>query len=132
MRSSAITGSIPARPPAVVGATRQAARSGFKDLITFDMGGTRPCLPGQDGARRWRGKRDRRIAGFAHAGARYRVVGRAAARSPGRRRRHAAGRPQSAGADPGPACYGKAAPSLPTDAHVVIGLFAPPRSWAVA
>ncbi len=50
MRQSAITALYSGPAAGVVGATRQAARSGFKDLITFDMGGTSTdvCLV-QDG-----------------------------------------------------------------------------------
>ena len=50
MRTSAITALYSGPAAGVVGATRQAARSGFKDLITFDMGGTSTdvCLV-QDG-----------------------------------------------------------------------------------
>ena len=50
MRQSAITALYSGPAAGVVGATRQAARSGYKDLITFDMGGTSTdvCLV-QDG-----------------------------------------------------------------------------------
>src|SRR5260370_7478256 len=50
MRQSAITALYSGPAAGVVGATRQAARSGFQDLITFDMGGTSTdvCLV-QDG-----------------------------------------------------------------------------------
>ena len=50
MRESAITALYSGPAAGVVGATRQAARSGFHDLITFDMGGTSTdvCLV-QDG-----------------------------------------------------------------------------------
>src|SRR5262249_10237164 len=40
MRQSAITALYSGPAAGVVGATRQTARSGFDDLITFDMGGT--------------------------------------------------------------------------------------------
>src|SRR5260370_27191484 len=50
MRQSAITALYSGPAAGVVGATRQAARSGFQDPVTFDMGGTSTdvCLV-QDG-----------------------------------------------------------------------------------
>ena len=72
--SNAITALCSGPAAGVVGAIRQAARSGFADLITFDMGGTSTdvCLV-QDGRAVARlGKRDRRAAD-PHAGARHRV-----------------------------------------------------------
>ena len=94
----------------VVGAGLLARRAGFKDAIAFDMGGTSTdvcLLPG--GGRcacpsaRSAGCRSISVGRRAH-GRRGRWLAGAGATRAGR-----AGRPESAGADPGPACYGRVA-----------------------
>ena len=103
----------------------RAAACGFPDAVTFDMGGTSTdvCLvlggvPGP--APRAHGRRlpgpaavARRSTPSAPAAGRSRASTRAARSSVG---------PESAGADPGPACYGRGgtAPTV-TDADLVLG-----------
>ena len=122
MRRNAITALLSGPAAGVMGAVRQAGRSGFQDLITFDMGGTSTdvCLVTQ-------GQPDL-TAEFALDGLPIRTpiidintVGAGGGSiiwvDDGGMLR--AG-PQSAGADPGPACYGRGgkAPTI-TDAHVL-------------
>jgi len=128
MRESAITALFSGPAAGVVGAARQAAKSGFENLITFDMGGTstdvclvengRPQLTmeteighlpimtpvldivtvgGGGGSIAWIDE-----GGMLRVG------------------------PQSAGADPGPACYGFGGtePTV-TDAQVIRGAVRP-------
>lgn len=128
MRESAITALFSGPAAGVVGAARQAAKSGFRNLITFDMGGTstdvclveegRPQLTmeteighlpvmtpvldivtvgGGGGSIAWIDEGGMLLVG-----------------------------PQSAGADPGPACYGfgGSEPTV-TDAQVVRGAVRP-------
>ena len=128
MRTSAITALYSGPAAGVVGATRQAARSGFKDLITFDMGGTSTdvCLV-QDGRPSLASESE--IDGLPIRTPVLDIVsvgaggGSLAWVDDGGMLRVG---PQSAGADPGPACYGKGgkAPAT-TDAHVVIGTIRP-------
>lgn len=128
MRQSAITALYSGPAAGVVGATRQAARSGFKDLITFDMGGTSTdvCLV-QDGRPSLASETE--IDGLPIRTPVLDIVsvgaggGSIAWVDDGGMLR--AG-PQSAGADPGPACYGRGGSEpTTTDAHVVIGTIRP-------
>ena len=124
MAENAITALFSGPAAGVVGAVRQAARSGFKNFITLDVGGTstdvclapdgRPALAPVteiDGLPVKTPVIDMATVGagggslvWADDGGMLRVG------------------PESAGADPGPACYGKGgrAPTI-TDAHVVRG-----------
>ena len=124
MAENAISALFSGPAAGVVGAVAQAARSGFKDLITLDVGGTstdvclapggRPALAPEtkiDGLPVKTPVIDMATVGagggslvWADDGGMLRVG------------------PESAGADPGPACYGKGgkAPTI-TDAHVVRG-----------
>ena len=128
MRQSAITALYSGPAAGVVGATRQAARSGFRDLITFDMGGTSTdvCLV-QDGRPSLASESE--IDGLPIRTPVLDIVSVGAGGGSivwvddGGMLRVG---PQSAGADPGPACYGKGgtAPAT-TDAHIVIGTIRP-------
>src|SRR5262249_28101781 len=128
MRQSAITALYSGPAAGVVGATRQAARSGFEDLITFDMGGTstdvclvqegRPSLASEseiDGLPIRTPVLD--IVSVGAGGGSIAWVDDGGMLRVG---------PQRAGADPGPACYGKGgnAPTI-TDAHIIVGTIRP-------
>ena len=128
MRESAITALYSGPAAGVVGATRQAARSGFRDLITFDMGGTSTdvCLV-QDGRPSLASESE--IDGLPIRTPVLDIVsvgaggGSIAWVDDGGMLRVG---PQSAGADPGPACYGKGGTEpTTTDAHIVIGTIRP-------
>ncbi len=128
MRQSAITALYSGPAAGVVGATRQAARSGFDNLITFDMGGTstdvclvqegRPSLASEseiDGLPIRTPVLD--IVSVGAGGGSIAWVDDGGMLRVG---------PQSAGADPGPACYGKGGMEpTTTDAHIVIGTIRP-------
>lgn len=109
----------------VVGALSAAQASGFKDIITFDMGGTSTdvALCDRDGMRL---TSEATVAGLpvavpmmdihtvgAGGGSIARVDEGASLRVG----------PESAGADPGPACYGRSLLPTVTDAHVMLGHF---------
>ena len=128
MRQSAITALYSGPAAGVVGATRQAARSGFRDLITFDMGGTSTdvCLV-QDGRPSLAAETE--IDGLPIRTPVLDIVsvgaggGSLAWVDDGGMLRVG---PQSAGADPGPACYGRGGTEpATTDAHIVIGTIRP-------
>jgi N-methylhydantoinase A len=109
----------------VVGALRAAQTSGFKDIITFDMGGTSTdvALCDRDGMRL---TNEASVAGMPVAVPMMDIhtVG-AGGGSVARLDEGASLRvgPESAGADPGPACYGRSLLPTVTDAHVVLGHF---------
>jgi len=109
----------------VVGALRAARAAGFDEIITFDMGGTSTdvALCGRDGLRM---TNEASVAGLpvavpvmdihtvgAGGGSIARVDEGGSLRVG----------PESAGADPGPACYGRSFLPTVTDAHVVLGHF---------
>jgi N-methylhydantoinase A len=109
----------------VVGALRAARTAGFENIITFDMGGTSTdvALCDRDGMRL---TNEANVAGVpvavpmmdihtvgAGGGSIARVDEGGSLRVG----------PQSAGADPGPACYGSSLLPTVTDAHVVLGHF---------
>lgn len=109
----------------VVGALRAAQSAGIKNVITFDMGGTSTDVALCDGGA-IRTTNEATVAGFpvavsvmdihtvgAGGGSIARVDEGGSLRVG----------PESAGADPGPACYGRSLLPTVTDAHVVLGHF---------
>jgi N-methylhydantoinase A len=109
----------------VVGAHRAAQSAGLGNIITFDMGGTSTDVALCDGGA-IRTTNEATVAGLpvavsvmdihtvgAGGGSIARVDEGGSLRVG----------PESAGADPGPACYGRSLLSTVTDAHVVLGHF---------
>ncbi len=110
----------------VVGAAYMAGLSGYTDIISFDMGGTSTdvaLVPS-----RLRETTEATIGGLPVCLPMLDIhtVG-AGGGSIARRDAGGALRvgPESAGADPGPACYGKGEHVTVTDAHVVLGRILP-------
>ncbi|MFZ5609281.1 MAG: hydantoinase B/oxoprolinase family protein [Pseudomonadota bacterium] len=109
----------------VVGAVRTAAGAGFSRLIGFDMGGTSTDVMHYAGA-------FERAEAPSIAGQRLAVpmlavhtVAAGGGSILGFDGTRLLVGPQSAGADPGPACYGKGGPATVTDCHVVLGRLGP-------
>ncbi|MBV8257319.1 MAG: hydantoinase/oxoprolinase family protein, partial [Actinobacteria bacterium] len=107
----------------VVGAGLLALRAGFENAIAFDMGGTSTdvcLLPGGRAAR----VAERVVGGFP---IRLPTVDIHTVGAGGGSivRRDAGGAvrvgPESAGAEPGPACYGRGGPATVTDANLLLG-----------
>jgi N-methylhydantoinase A len=107
----------------VVGAGLVARRAGFEDAIAFDMGGTSTdvcLLPGGSAAR----VAEREVGGLPIRlpSVDVHTVG---AGGGSLVRRDAGGAlrvgPESAGADPGPACYGRGGGATVTDANLLLG-----------
>ena len=128
LRRNAITALFSGPAAGVVGAARQVGRSGFDNLVTFDMGGTSTdvCLVEQG---RPSLSSDTEIDGLPVRTPVLDIVTVGAGGGSliwiddGGMLRVG---PQSAGADPGPACYGTGGtrPTI-TDAHVVRGTIRP-------
>ncbi|MEE8203758.1 MAG: hydantoinase/oxoprolinase family protein, partial [Alphaproteobacteria bacterium] len=109
----------------IVGAVRTAAMAGFDKIISFDMGGTSTDVA------HYNGEYERAFETLV-AGVRMRAPmmqihtvaagGGSILRFDGARYRVG---PDSAGADPGPACYRRGGPLAVTDANVMVGKIQP-------
>ncbi|HUP43617.1 MAG TPA: hydantoinase/oxoprolinase family protein [Thermoanaerobaculia bacterium] len=111
----------------VVGAAAAGRRSGLPRVIGFDMGGTSTDVARHDGAHEYV---------FEHRVGDARLLAPAlaietVAAGGGSICRFAGGRlsvgPESAGADPGPACYGAGGPLTLTDVDLLLGRLDPER-----
>lgn len=111
----------------VVGAAEAGRGSGFRRVIGFDMGGTSTDVARHDGAFAYL---------FEHRVGDARLLAPAlaietVAAGGGSICRFEAGRllvgPESAGADPGPACYGAGGPLTLTDVNLLLGRLDPKR-----
>jgi len=109
----------------IVGAVETCRRAGFERLVTFDMGGTSTDVA------HYAGEYERSYESVV-GGVRLRAPmlrihtvaaggGSVCAFEDGRYRVG----PRSAGADPGPACYGKGGPLAVTDCNLVVGKLQP-------
>ncbi|MFQ5937972.1 MAG: hydantoinase/oxoprolinase family protein, partial [Acidiferrobacterales bacterium] len=109
----------------VVGAVRTSAAAGFEKIIGFDMGGTSTDVSHYEGEyertfeSEVAGVRMRAPMMFIHTVA---AGGGSILRFDGSRYRVG---PQSAGADPGPACYRRGGPLTVTDCNVMVGKVVP-------
>ena len=106
----------------VSGAAAAGRQAGFARVIGFDMGGTSTDVARYDGdyeylLRAHGRRRDRDRAGARHRDRRRR--GRLDLRASTPARLHVG--PASAGADPGPACYGAGGPLTLTDVNLLLG-----------
>lgn len=109
----------------IVGAAKSATIEGFKQVIGFDMGGTSTDVSHYAG-------HYERVLDTAVAGVRMTVPMmdiHTVAAGGGSVCRFEAGRfqvgPQSAGALPGPACYGRGGPVTVTDCNLILGKIQP-------
>ncbi|MGB0749933.1 MAG: hydantoinase B/oxoprolinase family protein, partial [Magnetospiraceae bacterium] len=109
----------------VVGARTVAQAAGFDDLLTFDMGGTSTDVSHYDGA--FERAFETQVAGVRMRAPMMRI--HTVAAGGGSILRFENGRfqtgPDSAGADPGPACYRKGGPLAVTDCNVMLGKVQP-------
>ncbi len=112
----------------IVGATVMARRSGFADIITFDMGGTSTDVALVRGDPQPTNEAE--VAGFP---VRVPVLDIHTVGAGGGSLAHfdAGGAlrvgPESAGADPGPICYGRGTRPTVTDANLLLGRLQPDR-----
>jgi N-methylhydantoinase A len=112
----------------VVGAAALARRSGCERIISFDMGGTSTDVALVD--REIRGSNQSEIAGLP-VGVPMLDIHTVGAGGGSIARFDAAGAlrvgPESAGADPGPICYGRGTLPTVTDANLILGRLQPHR-----
>jgi N-methylhydantoinase A len=106
----------------VVGAAAMARRSGFTRIVSFDMGGTSTDVALVDGEAHASSQSE--IAGFP-VGVPMLDIHTVGAGGGSIARFDAAGAvrvgPESAGADPGPICYGRGTEPTVTDANLILG-----------
>jgi N-methylhydantoinase A len=112
----------------VVGAATSARRSGFERIIAFDMGGTSTDVSLVEGAITTASHAE--VAGFP-IGVPMLDIHTVGAGGGSLARFDAAGAlrvgPESAGADPGPICYGRGTQPTVTDANLLLGRLQPTR-----
>jgi len=112
----------------VVGASATARLSGFRQIISFDMGGTSTDVALVDGEARASSQSE--IAGLP-VGVPMLDIHTVGAGGGSLARFDAAGAlrvgPESAGADPGPICYGRGTLPTVTDANLLLGRLEPHR-----
>jgi len=112
----------------VVGAAAMARRSGFERIISFDMGGTSTDVALVDGEARASNQGE--VAGFP-VGVPMLDIHTVGAGGGSIARFDAGGAlrvgPESAGADPGPICYGRGTRPTVTDANLLLGRLQPQR-----
>jgi len=112
----------------VVGAAAVARRSGYKRIISFDMGGTSTDVALVDGEARASSQSE--IAGLS-VGVPMLDIHTVGAGGGSITRFDSAGAlrvgPESAGADPGPICYGWGSEPTVTDANLILGRLQPYR-----
>lgn len=112
----------------VVGAAATARRSGFARIISFDMGGTSTDVALVDGEARAGSQAE--VAGLP-VGVPMLDIHTVGAGGGSLARFDAGGAlrvgPESAGADPGPICYGRGTEPTVTDANLILGRLQPHR-----
>jgi N-methylhydantoinase A len=106
----------------LVGAAAMAARSGFRKILSFDMGGTSTDVAAVQGEVRAGGQSE--VAGLP-VGVPMLEIHTVGAGGGSLARFDAGGAlrvgPESAGADPGPICYGRGTEPTVTDANLLMG-----------
>jgi N-methylhydantoinase A len=112
----------------LVGAAASAVRSGFHKILSFDMGGTSTDVALVEGAVRPGGQAE--VAGFP-VSVPMLDIHTVGAGGSSLARFDAGGAllvgPESAGADPGPICYGRGTQPTVTDANLLLGRLRPTR-----
>ncbi len=112
----------------LVGAAAMANRSGFRKILSFDMGGTSTDVAAVQGEVRASGQSE--VAGLP-VGVPMLEIHTVGAGGGSLARFDAGGAlrvgPESAGADPGPICYGRGTAPTVTDANLLMGRLRPNR-----
>ncbi|HKM85099.1 MAG TPA: hydantoinase/oxoprolinase family protein [Terriglobales bacterium] len=112
----------------LVGAAAMAVRSGLRKILSFDMGGTSTDVAAVQGEVRTGGQSE--VAGFP-VGVPMLEIHTVGAGGGSLARFDAGGSlrvgPESAGADPGPICYGRGNEPTVTDANLLMGRLRPDR-----
>ena len=106
----------------MVGAAELARAAGFPKVLTFDMGGTSTDVARIDGPFTWRQEQEIGPARVFAPALRIETVAAGGGSICQWRNGRLEVGPESAGADPGPACYGRGGPLTLTDVNLLLGL----------
>ncbi len=111
-----------------LGALHAAQRLGYSRIITFDMGGTSTDVARLDGAVAYRFTQSVGGITLLSPSVAIETVAAGGGSICHLTPQGLAVGPQSAGSDPGPACYGKGGPLAITDVNLLLGRFDPSRA----
>ncbi|QJE95412.1 hydantoinase B/oxoprolinase family protein [Luteolibacter luteus] len=112
----------------LVGAAELARAAGFPKVLTFDMGGTSTDVSRIDGPFTWRQEQEIGPARVFAPALRIETVAAGGGSICQWRNGRLEVGPESAGADPGPACYGRGGPLTLTDVNLLLGLMDPDKA----
>jgi len=112
----------------LVGAAELARAAGFPKVLTFDMGGTSTDVARIDGPFTWRQEQEIGPARVFAPALRIETVAAGGGSICQWRNGRLEVGPESAGADPGPACYGRGGPLTLTDVNLLLGLMDPDKA----
>jgi len=112
----------------LVGAAELARAAGFPKVLTFDMGGTSTDVARIDGPFIWRQEQEIGPAKVVAPALRIETVAAGGGSICQWRNGRLEVGPESAGASPGPACYGRDGPLTLTDVNLLSGLMDPDRA----
>ena len=112
----------------LVGAAELARAAGFPKVLTFDMGGTSTDVARIDGSFTWRQEQEIGPAKVFAPALRIETVAAGGGSICQWRNGRLEVGPESAGADPGPACYGRGGPLTLTDVNLLLGLMDPDKA----
>ncbi|MEM7603589.1 MAG: hydantoinase/oxoprolinase family protein, partial [Verrucomicrobiota bacterium] len=109
----------------VSGAAAIAEALGFKRILTFDMGGTSTDVARYDGAFQYRFEQEVGDARLLSPALKIETVAAGGGSICQWKNSSLLVGPESAGADPGPACYGQGGPLTVTDVNLLLGRIDP-------
>lgn len=112
----------------LVGAAELARAAGFSKVLTFDMGGTSTDVARIDGPFTWRQEQEIGPAKVVAPALRIETVAAGGGSICQWRNGRLEVGPESAGASPGPACYGRGGPLTLTDVNLLSGLMDPDKA----
>jgi 5-oxoprolinase (ATP-hydrolysing) len=112
----------------VIGALHAARQLGHEKIITFDMGGTSTDVARVDGAVAYRFTQTVGGITLLSPSVAIETVAAGGGSICSWTPQGLAVGPQSAGSDPGPACYGRGGPLTITDVNLLLGRFEPARA----
>ena len=112
----------------LIGAAEIGRAAGFPRLLTFDMGGTSTDVARLDGSFQYRSEQQIGPARVVAPALKIETVAAGGGSICQWRHGQLEVGPESAGSDPGPACYGRGGPLTLTDVNLLLGLMDPDKA----